>query len=70
MNLIQFGANLALQRMDRAEGLLFGTDFIDTTSPALKLTEWAASVSEQEADESVIEQTRSVSAPLLRTVKV
>jgi hypothetical protein len=61
---------LALQRIARPDGLLPGTDFIDMISPALKLTEWAASVSEHETDDSVIAQERLVSAPLLRTVKV
>lgn len=61
---------MALQRINRAVGLLLGTEFMDIISPALKLTEWVASVSKQEADESVIEQVRLVSAPLLRTVNV
>ena len=67
----QFEANLALQRIERAVGLTaLGADLTDMRSPALKLTEWAASVSEQDVANPAMAHVRLVSSPFLRTVKV
>jgi hypothetical protein len=68
---VQFALSLAVQRMERAVGFVtLGTDFTDMRSPALKLTEVAGLVSEQEVDTPEIVQVRVASSPFFRTVKV
>jgi len=68
---VQLALNLAVQRIERAVGFVaLGTDFTDMRSPALKLTELAGLVSEQEVDAPEIAQVRVASSPFFRTVKV
>ena len=62
---------MAVQRIDRAVGLgTLGSDFTEMRSPALKLTEFAPLVFEQEIAAPEMMQVRVVSSPFFRTVKV